>query len=309
MTFLPADCKDRFVTTEHLLKVGKRGEEREVKIEIRLPALLPSSINVDISEFYIMSECGFENVPLTLWFWSRAVENRFQCVSCFFGCLAFPDQTWIDHDILYKCQACACAHVHTQIQKWIKVSKIKKKSNWLFHLDCLEFFHLVFIPWAKLCILFCNQLAFNLFGTLSPFLSVHRWVIAAALHPAKRGVSQLRGHYLDSYWTAIFTCGPGGRTCPQAHKIRHSTKPCHDMPALRWCCKPQKITDEQIRDIKHAMGQVGVSLRHGKMKTEVNGIESEHYLCFLSWKRCFYLMLCLKLHGILNFSWRPNMSR
>lgn len=126
MTFLPADCKDRFVTTEHLLKVGKRGEEREVKIEIRLPALLPSSINVDISEFYIMSECGFENVPLTLWFWSRAVENRFQCVSCFFGCLAFPDQTWIDHDILYKCQACACAHVHTQIQKWIKVSKIKK---------------------------------------------------------------------------------------------------------------------------------------------------------------------------------------
>lgn len=68
MTFLPADCKDRFVTTEHLLKVGKRGEEREVKIEIRLPALLPSSINVDISEFYIMSECGFENVPLTLWF-------------------------------------------------------------------------------------------------------------------------------------------------------------------------------------------------------------------------------------------------
>lgn len=97
----------------------------------------------------------------------------------------------------------------TQIQKWIKDSQIKT-SNSLFHLDCLEFFHLVFIPRAKLCILFCNQLAFNLFGTLSPPLSVHRWVIAAALHPAKRGVSQLRGHYQDSHWTAIFTCGPEG---------------------------------------------------------------------------------------------------
>lgn len=69
----------------------------------------------------------------------------------------------------------------------------------------------MFIPRVKLCILFCNQFAFNLFGTLSPLLSVRRWVITAALHPAKRGVSQLRGHYLDSYWTAIFTCGPEGR--------------------------------------------------------------------------------------------------
>lgn len=49
----------------------------------------------------------------------------------------------------------------------------------------------------KVCILFCNQLCFNLFGTLSPRRSVHRWIIAAALHPAKCGVSQLRGHYLD----------------------------------------------------------------------------------------------------------------
>lgn len=210
MTFLPADCKDRYVTTEHLPKAGKRGEEREEKIEIRLLAApLPSSINVDISVFYIMSECGFENVPLTLWFRSWAVENRFECVSCFFGCLGFPNQTWIDPDILYKWQACACAHVHTQIQKWIKDREIKT-CNSHFHLVCLEFFHLVFIPRAKLCILFCNQLHFNLFGTLSPLLSVRRWVIAAALHPAKRGVSQLRGHYLGSYWTAIFTCGPEG---------------------------------------------------------------------------------------------------
>lgn len=156
-----------------------------------------------------MSECGFENVPLTLWFWSRVVENTFECVSCLFLCSGFPNQTWRDPDILYKWQACACARVHTQIQKWIKDSKIKT-SNSLFHLVCLEFFHLMFIPRAKLCILFCNQLAFNLFGTLSPLLSVHRWVIAAALHPAKRGVSQLRGHYLDSSWAAIFTCGPEG---------------------------------------------------------------------------------------------------
>ncbi len=54
MTFLPADCKDHYVTTEHLLKVGKRGEERKEEIEIRQStALLRSPISVYISEFYI----------------------------------------------------------------------------------------------------------------------------------------------------------------------------------------------------------------------------------------------------------------
>lgn len=54
MTFLPADCKDLYVTTQHLLKVGERGQERKEKIEIRLTAaLLPSSINVDISVCFI----------------------------------------------------------------------------------------------------------------------------------------------------------------------------------------------------------------------------------------------------------------
>lgn len=167
-----------------------------------------------------MSECGFENVPLTMWFRSWAVENRSECVSCFFVCLGFPNQTRIDPDILYKWQACACAHVHTQIQKWIKGRKIKT-SNSLFHLVCLEFFHLVYIPLAKLCILFCNQPGFNLFRTLSPLLSVHRWVIASALHPAKRGVSQLRGHYLDSHCADIVACGPEGG---HVHNLQDQTQ-------------------------------------------------------------------------------------
>jgi len=139
-----------------------------------------------------------------------------------FGCLGFPNQTWIDPDILYKWQA--CAHVHTEIQKWIKDSEIKT-PNGLFHPACLEFFHFVFIPRAKLCVSFCNQLSFNLFGTLSPLPSVHRWVIAAALHPAKRGVSQLRGHYLDSYWTAIFTWGPEGGHIHSSQDQTHAPSP------------------------------------------------------------------------------------
>lgn len=92
--------------------------------------------------------------------------------------------------------------VHTQITKQIQGSKIKT-SNSLFHLACLEFFHLMFIPQAKLCILFCHQLAFNLFWILSRSLSMHRWGITAALRPAKRGVSQLRDRYLDSYRTDV----------------------------------------------------------------------------------------------------------
>lgn len=107
---------------------------------------------------------------------------------------------------------------------------------------CLEFFHFVFIPWAKLCILFCNQLAFNLFGTLSPLLSVNRWVIAAALHPAKRGVSQLRDHYLDSYRAVIFQCGPEG-----GHV--HSSQDQTEHQALPWyaCAKVMLQTSGDCR--------------------------------------------------------------
>lgn len=179
-------------------------------------------------------------------------------------------------------------------------SKIET-SNRLFHPVCLEFFNLVFIPRAKLCILFCNQLAFNLFGTLSLLPSVHRWVIAAALHPAKRGVSQLRGHNLDSYRAAIFTCGlEGGHVRGSRDQ---SAEPCHDTPPQSWCCKPQEITDGQIQDIKHAMRQVGVSPAHVRRanENEMICLEAEHYLGFQTppvfWateKRCCYLMLRLK---------------
>lgn len=48
-----------------------------------------------------------------------------------------------------------------------------------------------------------------------------------------------------------------------AHKIRRSSKPCHDMPTLRRCYKPQEITDEQIQDFERAMGQVGVEAGEG----------------------------------------------
>lgn len=154
-----------------------------------------------------------------MWFWKCATDIGvlkliWMSLMLFsFGCLGFPNQTWIDPDILCKWQARACAHVLTQIQKWIKDSEIKHPMasfNWL----CLEFFHLMFILRAKLCILFCNQLAFNLFGTLSLLPSAHRWVIAAAQHPSKRGVSQLRGHYLHLYSAAIFMWARG-RTYPQ----------------------------------------------------------------------------------------------
>lgn len=113
--------------------------------------------------------------------------------------------------------------VHTQITKQIQGSKIKT-SNSLFHLACLEFFHLMFIPQAKLCILFCHQLAFNLFWILSRSLSTHRWVITAALRPAKRGVSQLRDSLsgLVPNW-----CGREGGHVSQ---IRHGTKPWRDTP-------------------------------------------------------------------------------
>lgn len=104
MTFLPADCKGCYVTTEHLLKVGKRGEERKEKIEIRLPAaLLPSSINVDIWECFISCQnvvlnpchwhCGSE---AELWKTDLNVSHAF-----FFRCLGFPNQTWRETLIFY----------------------------------------------------------------------------------------------------------------------------------------------------------------------------------------------------------------
>lgn len=144
--------------------------------------------------------------------------------------------------------------IHTQITKQIQDSEIKT-CNSLFHLGCLEFFFflLVFIPRAKLCILLCHQLAFNLLGILSRFLSAHRWVIAAALHPAKRGVSQLRDHYLDPCPTAPLSCGP---QVGHVAQIRQGTEPWRDTDARRWCCKAEEIADEQIGDIRHAMGRV-----------------------------------------------------
>lgn len=183
----------------------------EKKRRLRSDSQLLCSHLLSMLTFQCFISC--QNVVLKMCHWHCGSEAELcgKHIWMCLGCLRFPNQTWIDPDILYKWQA--CVHVHTQIQKRVKDSQIKT-TNRLFHLACLEFFHLVFIP-GKLCILFCNQLAFNLFGTLSPLRSVHRWVIAAALHPAKRGVSQLRGHYLDSYWAAIFTCGPEGRTCPQ----------------------------------------------------------------------------------------------
>lgn len=154
--------------------------------------------------------------------------------------------------------------VHTQITKQIQGSKIKT-SNSLFHLACLEFFHLMFIPQAKLCILFCHQLAFNLFWILSRSLSTHRWVITAALRPAKRGVSQLRDSLsgLVPNW-----CGREGGHVSQ---IRHGTKPWRDTAAHRWCCKTEEITDEQIQDIKHAMGQVAVTPGNKTSRTKTRG--------------------------------------
>lgn len=129
MTFLPADCKGCYVTTEHLLKVGKRGEERKEKIEIRLPAaLLPSSINVDIWECFISCQnvvlnpchwhCGSE---AELWKTDLNVSHAFFFFFSLFG-ISKPNMKR-DPDILYKWQACACAHVHTHTHKSRNESK------------------------------------------------------------------------------------------------------------------------------------------------------------------------------------------
>lgn len=50
ITFLPADCKTRYVTTQHLVEVGGKREKIEI---IFSTAPLPSSISVDISECFI----------------------------------------------------------------------------------------------------------------------------------------------------------------------------------------------------------------------------------------------------------------
>lgn len=247
-----------------------------------------------------------------MWFWKCATDIAVLKLSCgtkivmilmfSFGCLGFPNQTWIDPDIRFKWQACACAHVHTQIQKWIKGSEIKT-SNSLFHLACLEFFHLVFIPRAKLCISFCNQLAFNLFGTLSPLLSVRRWVIAAALHRAQRGVSQLRGHYLDSHWTAIFIIWARGRTFPQLTRSDAALSPA--MIRLLWGDVANRRRLQACRcKISNMRWGRWVLFRGrgtGQSRSETICFESEHYFCFSNtvgsfWEsRSSYLLLRLKL--------------
>lgn len=137
----------------------------------------------------------------------------------------------------------------------------------------------MFIPRAKLCILFCNQLAFNLFGTLSPLRSVHRWVIAAALHPAKRGVSQLRGHYLD--YTAIFTCGPkGGHVHISQHQTALSTTICplwDDVAKLRRL----QMSRFKISNMRWGRCVSFWSRGTGKNESGMMCFESEHYLGFL----------------------------
>lgn len=258
MTFLPADCKDRYVTAQHLLKVGKRGGERRLRSDSKpLRSHLLSMLTFQSVLYHV--RVWFENVPLTLWFWGWPVENRFECVSCFLGCLGFPNQTWIDPDILYKSQACACAQVYTKIPKWIQDSKIKT-SNSLFHLVCLEFFHLVFTP---------GQNYASCFAISSPLICLgHCLLFYQYTGELSLQLCILPSVGFHSSGTTIWTrtkqlCSNVGQRADMsaAYKIRHSTKTCHDMPALRWCCKPQEITDEQIQDIKHAMGQVAVSLR------------------------------------------------
>lgn len=75
ITFLPADCKNRYVTTQHLMEVWGKEE----KIEIRFStALFPSSISVDISECFI----SCQNVV-----WKRATDTVLGCGKQIWMCL------------------------------------------------------------------------------------------------------------------------------------------------------------------------------------------------------------------------------
>lgn len=81
--------------------------------------------------------------------------------------------------------------------KWLKDTEIKTQSSsfssGLFRIFpsrvyLLQTYASCFaISWALICWRHC------------PLLSVHRWLIAAALHPAKRGLSQLRA----PIWTGL----------------------------------------------------------------------------------------------------------
>lgn len=67
ITFLPADCKNRYVTTQQLVDVWGKEE----KIEIRFStAPLPSSISVDISECFISCQNAV---------WKRATDTAVLC--------------------------------------------------------------------------------------------------------------------------------------------------------------------------------------------------------------------------------------
>lgn len=100
ITFLPADCKNGYVTTQHHMEVWGKEE----KIEIRFPtAPLPASISVDISECFISCQNAV---------WKRATDTDLGCgrqiwiLSCALGAVwEVPTQTRIDPDIL--CKACA----------------------------------------------------------------------------------------------------------------------------------------------------------------------------------------------------------
>lgn len=141
----------------------------------------------------------------------------------------------------------------------------------------------MFIPPGKLCILFCNQLAFNLFGTLSPPSISTQVSYRCSSASCQAWGFTARGPLSGLAPSGYLQMWAQGADKSTAHKIRQSTKPCRDMPALRWCCKPREITDVQIRDIKHAMGWGSGGggwcyWEAGKNETEM--VRFEHYLCF-----------------------------
>lgn len=223
-----------------------------------------------------MSECG-----LKMCHWHCGSEGELWKTDlnvCFrlLGCLGFPNQTRIDLDILYKSRACACALVYTKFPKWIQDSKIKT-SNSLFHLVCLEFFHLVFtlgqdyascfsISSPLICLGHC-LLFYQYSGELSLQLCI---LPSVGFHSSGTTI-----------WTR--TKQPSSNVGPRAdmstaHKIRHSTvMPCRDMPPLRWCCKPRRLQLSRFKISNMRWGRWLLFWVWEKMFC----LELEFYLCFL----------------------------
>lgn len=147
------------------------------------------------------------------------MENRYECVSCFFSCLEFPNQTRIDPDILYKSQACACVRVHTQI---LKMKPRQKPSNSLFHLVCLNF--------SILCLSLGQNYA-SCFSISSPLICLgHCLPFYQCTGELSLQLCILPSVGFHSSGTTIWTCteqlssNVGQRAdMSTAHKIRHST--------------------------------------------------------------------------------------